>query len=80
MTTRIVMLVFPDLDQLDLTGPFEVLSRLPGAQVQLAWKKTKPIRDNGWARSGAGRQIFQAGELRRPGGAGRAGPAGPDGG
>ncbi len=45
MTTRIVMVVFPDLDQLDLTGPFEVLARLPGARVQLAWKKTKPIRD-----------------------------------
>jgi hypothetical protein len=25
-------LLFPDLTQLDLTGPYEVLSRLPGAR------------------------------------------------
>ena len=25
------MLVFPNLTQLDLTGPYEVLARLPGA-------------------------------------------------
>jgi len=27
------MLVFPDLTQLDLTGPYEVLARLPGSET-----------------------------------------------
>jgi len=35
MTTRIGLLVFPRLTQLDLTGPFEVFGRLPDAQVLL---------------------------------------------
>ncbi len=39
------MLVFPRMDQVDLTGPFAVLSRLPNASVQLLWKDTKPVRD-----------------------------------
>ena len=30
------MLVFPDLTQLDLTGPYEVLARLPGAETLLS--------------------------------------------
>ncbi len=42
---EIVALLFPDLDQMDLTGPFEVLSRLPGARVKLAWKELTPVRD-----------------------------------
>jgi cyclohexyl-isocyanide hydratase len=29
------LLVFPNLTQLDLTGPYEVLARIPGAQVEL---------------------------------------------
>ena len=32
------MLVFPNLTQLDLTGPYEVLARLPGAETRLLWK------------------------------------------
>ena len=35
MTTRIGMLAFPRLTQLDLTGPYEVFGRLPDAQVLL---------------------------------------------
>jgi cyclohexyl-isocyanide hydratase len=27
------MLVFPNMTQLDLTGPYEVLARLPGAET-----------------------------------------------
>jgi cyclohexyl-isocyanide hydratase len=38
------MLVFPDLTQLDLTGPYEVLARLPGAQTLLLWKTLAPVR------------------------------------
>lgn len=44
MTLEIGMLVFPNLTQLDLTGPFELLHRLPGARVHLVWKDTGPVR------------------------------------
>jgi cyclohexyl-isocyanide hydratase len=37
------MLLYPRLTQLDLTGPYEVLSRLPGARVQLIAKTREPI-------------------------------------
>jgi len=35
VTTHIGMLLFPRLTQLDLTGPYEVLARLPDTQVHL---------------------------------------------
>ena len=38
-------LIFPDMNQLDFTGPFEVLARLPGARFHLLWKNKKPVRD-----------------------------------
>jgi cyclohexyl-isocyanide hydratase len=38
------MLVFPNLTQLDLTGPYEVLCRLPGAETVLLWKSLDPVR------------------------------------
>ncbi len=38
------MLVFPNLTQLDLTGPYEVLSRLPGSETLLLWKDLQPVR------------------------------------
>lgn len=38
------LLLFPDLTQLDLTGPFEVFARLPGATVHLLWKSLEPVR------------------------------------
>jgi len=38
------MLVFPDLTQLDLAGPYEVLARLPGAETLLLWKTLDPVR------------------------------------
>jgi cyclohexyl-isocyanide hydratase len=37
------MRVFPDLTQLDLTGPYEVLARLPGAETLLLWKTLDPV-------------------------------------
>ncbi len=43
-TLDIGFLLFPRLTQLDLTGPFEVLSRLPGAKVRLLWKTLDPVR------------------------------------
>ncbi len=38
------MLVFPGMTQLDLTGPYEVLARLPGAETLLLWKDLDPVR------------------------------------
>jgi cyclohexyl-isocyanide hydratase len=37
---QIGMLLFPDLTQLDLTGPFEILHWIPNAKVHLVWKDT----------------------------------------
>jgi cyclohexyl-isocyanide hydratase len=43
-------LLFPKLTQLDFTGPFEVMSRLPGAEIRLIWKEAGPVRaDTGLA-------------------------------
>jgi cyclohexyl-isocyanide hydratase len=41
---RIGLLIFPGLTQLDLTGPYEVFARLPGAEVHLLWKNAEPVR------------------------------------
>jgi cyclohexyl-isocyanide hydratase len=40
---QIGLILFPKLTQLDLTGPFEVLARLPNADVHLIWKDLEPI-------------------------------------
>src|SRR5258705_12213068 len=37
------LLVFPNMTQLDLTGPYEVLARLPGAETLLLWKNLDPV-------------------------------------
>jgi cyclohexyl-isocyanide hydratase len=44
MTLHIGMLLFPHLTQLDLTGPYELFHRIPGASVHLVWKDTAPVR------------------------------------
>jgi cyclohexyl-isocyanide hydratase len=44
MSLEIGMLTFPGLTQLDLTGPFEVLSRVPEARVHLVWKEAGTVR------------------------------------
>jgi cyclohexyl-isocyanide hydratase len=44
---QIGMLLYPGLTQLDLTGPYEVFHRLPGAQVHLVWKDRQPVRAQG---------------------------------
>ena len=41
--TRIAMVLFQNLTQLDLTGPFEVLSRIPGAVIDLVWHRLEPV-------------------------------------
>jgi cyclohexyl-isocyanide hydratase len=46
MMFHIGMLLYPGLTQLDLTGPFEVLARIPDAQVHLLWKELAPVRSD----------------------------------
>lgn len=38
-----VFLLFPDVTQLDLTGPLQVLHRLPGATTHVAAKTLEKI-------------------------------------
>jgi cyclohexyl-isocyanide hydratase len=38
-------LIFPRMDQIDFTGPFEVLSRIPNSTVRVIAKTKSPIRD-----------------------------------
>ena len=38
-------LVFEKVDQIDFTGPFEVLSRLPNVVIHVIGKTTQPVRD-----------------------------------
>lgn len=40
------MLMFPALTQLDLTGPLEVFSRIPGAEISLIAKSMAPVADD----------------------------------
>lgn len=44
---QIGMVLFPDMTQLDLAGPYEVLSRLPDATVHLIAKTRDPVRAEG---------------------------------
>jgi cyclohexyl-isocyanide hydratase len=40
---QIGLLVFPKVTQLDLTGPLQVFSSVPGAVVHLIWKRVEPV-------------------------------------
>jgi len=42
---QIGAVVFPRIDQGDLTGPFEILSRVPDSTFHLIWKEKTPIPD-----------------------------------
>ena len=42
---QIGSLLFDGLDQIDLTGPFEVLSRIPNSTYRLYGKTIEPVRD-----------------------------------
>ena len=42
---QIGSLLFEGLDQIDLTGPFEVLSRIPNSTYRLYGKTADPVRD-----------------------------------
>lgn len=43
MKTQIGFLLFPGLLQLDLTGPYGVLSAGPDAEINLIWKEMQPV-------------------------------------
>lgn len=43
MTYRIGFLLYPNLTQLDMTGPAQVLSRMSGASVHFVWKTLDPV-------------------------------------
>lgn len=43
MAMQIAFLPFPGMTQLDMTGPAQVLSRLPGAKLDLVWKNRDPV-------------------------------------
>src|ERR1700736_2208955 len=42
---QIGSLLFEGLDQIDLTGPFEVLSRIPNSTYRVYGKTADPVRD-----------------------------------
>lgn len=42
---QIGSLLYDGIDQIDLTGPFEVLSRLPNTTYRLYGETTAPVRD-----------------------------------
>jgi len=43
MPLHIGLLTFPRVQQLDLTGPYEVFATLPDTQLHLIWKTLTPI-------------------------------------
>jgi cyclohexyl-isocyanide hydratase len=43
MSLQIGLLVFPRVQQLDLTGPYDVFASLPDAAVHLVWKDRAPL-------------------------------------
>src|SRR5258708_28953629 len=40
---QIGLVIFPKVTQLDLTGPVQVFSSVPGAKVRLIWKRIEPV-------------------------------------
>lgn len=50
MTFRIGMLVFPDIMQLDMTGPHEVFTKMPDTEVLMVWKTLDPVTAGGGMR------------------------------
>ncbi|RFB81559.1 DJ-1/PfpI family protein [Methylovirgula sp. 4M-Z18] len=43
MTVHVGFLIFPNVQQLDLTGPYEVFASTPGVSVHLVWKDSVPV-------------------------------------
>jgi cyclohexyl-isocyanide hydratase len=47
MSFNIGFLLFPNVTQLDMTGPYEVFTKLPDAKVHLVWKSREPVTADG---------------------------------
>ena len=52
---NIGMLIFPDMTQLDFTGPHQFLGRLPNTELVVASLTGEPITSNGLTFAGLGR-------------------------
>ena len=73
---QLAFLLFPGITQLDLTGPVQFLSRLPGAQIDLVWDSLDPVpTDAGFSimPTATFDQVPRADVLCVPGGMGVAG-------
>ena len=47
---QIAMLAYPGMTPLDLLGPLQTWSQIPGAEIQIVWKNTDPVMtDTGMA-------------------------------
>ena len=44
MSVHIGFLIFPDVQQLDLAGPYDVFTTASGTKVDLIWKDKQPVR------------------------------------
>ena len=78
---QIGSLLFEGLDQIDLTGPFEVLSRIPNSTCRLYGKTAEPIRDlEGLRLTNAGCGTLGCAATRCASRARRIWPGSPDGG
>ena len=56
---RTVFAIYPRLTQLDFTGPFEILARLPGAEAMVASRDGGPIRSDTGLEIGATRPLSE---------------------
>jgi len=56
---RVVFAIYPRLTQLDFTGPFEILARLPGAEVIVASRDGGAIRSDTGLEIGATRRLAE---------------------
>ncbi|MEE4349689.1 MAG: DJ-1/PfpI family protein [Pacificimonas sp.] len=43
---NIGFLLYPNLTQLDMTGPAQVMGRMPGAALHFVWKSMEPVTDD----------------------------------
>ncbi|GJD56869.1 DJ-1/PfpI family protein [Methylobacterium dankookense] len=60
---QIGSLLFEGLDQIDLTGPFEVLARIPNATYRIYAKDREPVRDVRGLRLSADATLTEAPQL-----------------
>ena len=73
MRFQVGLLLFPDITQLDLTGPYEVFTKFPETDVHLLWKTLDPVTAAGGMRllpTAAFSDCPQLGLICVPGGAG----------